>query len=308
MDLDLNLLIVFDAVMTERNLRKAGERLGRSQPSVSQSMARLRDLVGDQLFERSPQGIVPTARAEILWNDIRDPLAQLREALVPSQFDPNANTGEIVLGLSDDARILFWPRLAKSLNGMAPLATLRAIDTNHISVWRDIEAGGVDLAVTVAGQPPPGFNARVLYQDEFMLLLRRDAIPPQTPRDYAGRRHLAIVFADERPAFADEALAAAGEERRVVARVSRFDALPELVKELDAVVALPRLIAQHFADDHDLVVREPPVAFPPAVFRMCWRQKNRNDPKHQWLRSCVADTLERLIQEAPQQKRGQGSK
>ncbi|MEM6415527.1 MAG: LysR family transcriptional regulator [Pseudomonadota bacterium] len=303
MDLDLNLLIVFDAVMTERNLRKAGERLGRSQPSVSQSMARLRDLVGDQLFERNAQGITPTARAEVLWKDIRDPLAQLREALVPSEFDPNAQTREIVFGLSDDARILFWPKLAKSLNETAPQATLRAIDTNHISVWRDIEAAGMDLAVTVAGQPPPGFGARVLYQDDFALMLRGDAKPPKTPRDYSSRRHLAVVFADERPAFADEALAAAGEERRVVARVSRFDALPGLVKELDAVVALPRLIADHFATDRDLAVCALPVAFPPAVIRMCWRQKSRADLKHQWLRRYVSDTLERIIEEAPPRRR-----
>ncbi len=303
MDLDLNLLITFDAVMTERNLRKAGERLGRSQPSVSQSMARLMDLVADPLFERDAKGIVPTARAEVLWNEIRDPLGQLREALVPTAFDPNAQTGEIVVALSDDMRILFWPRLARRLNETAARTTLRVIDTNHISVWQDLEAGGVDLAVTVAGQPPPGFGAQVLYQDDFSLLLRHDAKPPKTARDYASRRHLAIVFSDERPAFADEALAAAGEERRVVARVSRFDALPDLVKELDAVVALPRSIAAHFAGDKDLKVGDLPVAFPPAVFRICWRQKNRNDPKHQWLRSCVADTLERLIEKAPQRSK-----
>ncbi|MEM9669515.1 MAG: LysR family transcriptional regulator [Pseudomonadota bacterium] len=288
---DLNLLIVFDAVMSERNLRKAGERLGRSQPSISQAVARLRDTTGDQLFERTATGVKPTARAEVLWSDIRDPLATLRRVIVRTEFSPNNLTGESVFGLSDDARILFWPKLARTIIASAPKLTLRALDTNHTSVWNDLGSGKIDLAISVAGQPPPGFGSRILMQDEFCLLLSKESSSPKTPEDYASRNHLAVVFTDEQPAYADEALQAEGMGRHVVARVSRFDALPELVKELDAVVALPKPIANYFAQTHGLNSAPLPVPFPPAILKLCWHEKNRNDPHNRWLRDTVIDII-----------------
>lgn len=296
-NVDLNLLVTFDAVMTERNLRKAGERLGRSQPAISQAIGRLRDVTGDKLFDRTPSGIAPTARAEVLWADIRDPLAQLRNALMTSEFNPSDQRGEIVFGLSDDARILFWPSLAKTILDQASQVTLRAIDCGHLKVWDDLESGRIDLALTVAGQPPPRFGARVLHQDEFVLLLKNSAKPPKTAKAYASLRHLALVFSDERPAYADEALATEGEGRHVVARVSRFDALPELVKSLDAVVALPRFIAAHFARLHDLALAPLPVPFPPAILKLCWHQKNRNDEQHKWLRELSLKTVTKSLTE-----------
>lgn len=296
-DIDLNLLIVFDAVMSERNLRKAGERLGRSQPSISQSIARLRDVTRDRLFVKTPTGVEPTDRAEVLWTQIRDPLAKLRTALVPQQFQPSKMTGELVLGLSDDVRILQWPTLAKQILAEAPIVTLRALDTNHLRVWDDLRHGRIDLAITVAGQPPPGLGARIVHQDDFVLLHREGLSAPKTAKDYARLRHLALVFGDEQPAYADEALGAEGMVRRVIARVSRFDALPDMVRELDAVVALPRMLAEHFAAQYGLAYSPLPVPFPPAILKLCWNEKSRNDPRLSWLRDCTLAHVERQIGE-----------
>jgi len=286
-DIDLNLLIVFDAVMSERNLRKAGEKLGRSQPSISQSIARLRDVTRDQLFKKTPIGVEPTDRAEVLWAEIRDPLAKLRTALVPTQFEPLKMVGELVVGLSDDVRILLWPALAKQILDEAPNVTLRALDTNHLRVWDDLRDGRLDVALTVASQPPPGLGARIVHQDEFVLLHKANLDPPTTARAYADLRHFALVFGDEQPAYADEALGAEGIDRRVIARVSRFDALPEMVRELDGVVALPNILARHFAARYGLACSPLPVPFPPAILKLCWNEKSRNDPRLSWLRDCV---------------------
>ena len=287
MAIDLNLLVVFDAVMAERNLRKAGERLGRSQPAVSQAIARLRDITGDRLFDRAPTGITPTPRAERLWADTRDPLASLRGAMGGTAFDPAEATGEVAIGLSDDARILHWPAIARTILERAPQLTLRALSVNHASVWADLSSGRVDLALTVAGQPPPGLGTRIVSQDAFVLLYRADAAPPASPGEYAARRQLALVFSREQPAYADEALEAAGEAREVAVRVDRFDALPDLVRTLDAIVALPGAIAEHFATAPDLATAEPPVPFPPAITKLCWNQKRRNDALNAWLRERV---------------------
>ena len=289
--IDLNLLVVFDAVMTERNLRAAGERLNRSQPAISQAVGRLRDLTGDRLFDRTPTGVSPTPRAEVLWAEVRDPLAQLRQTLSTSKFDPAKITGEIVFGLSDDICILHWPRLAKEILGRAPEATLRVLGTNHTSVWDDLRKGTFDVGLTVAGQAPAGMGARIMYQDEFVLLHHPDRKAPTTAKDYGECPQLALVFGEEQPAYADEALEAAGQSRQVIVRTTRFDALPPMVQELDAVVALPRAIASWFAKTHDLATSPLPVPFPPAIQKLCWNQKTRNDPQNQWLRNLVLDVL-----------------
>lgn len=289
--IDLNLLVVFDAVMTERNLREAGEKLNKSQPAVSQAVARLRDLTGDRLFDRIPTGIAPTPRAEVLWAEVRDPLSQLRQTLHTSQFDPAKIRGEIVFGLSDDIRILHWPRLAEAIIAQASNVTLRMLGTNHTSVWTQLRKGTFDVGLTVAGQPPAGFGARILNQEDFLLLHRKDRKAPKTPKEYANCRQLALVFDEEQPAYADEALEAAGESRHVVVRTARFDALPPMVEELDAVVALPRAIATWFAKEHDLSASSLPVQFPSAIQKMCWNQKTRNDPQNTWLRGLISDVL-----------------
>ena len=274
MKLDLNLLVVFDAVMAERNLRRAGERLGRTQPAVSQAIARLRDVTGDRLFDRAPTGIRPTPRAERLWAEMRDPLARLREVIGATAFDPAAVVGEVTIGFADDARILHWPAIAAAILGGAPSLTLRALSVNHTSVWEDLASGRVDLALTVAGQPPPGLGARIVRQEAFVLLHRADRDPPETPTAYADCRQLALVFSREQPAYADEALEAAGEARQVAVRVDRFD---------DGV-------AEHFAKAPDLAVSDPPVPFPPAITKLCWNQKRRNDALNAWLRDRVFET------------------
>jgi len=294
-EIDLNLLIVFDAVMSERNLRKAGERLGRSQPSVSQSVARLRDITRDQLFDKVPTGVLPTVRAEVLWAEIRDPLATLRAALVQQEFDPSAMIGELVIGLSDDVRILLWPELAMQILQQAPNVTLRVLDTNHLRVWDDLRSGRIDIALTVANQPPPGLGARIVHHEDFVLLHNPEQAAPQTAETYAQLRHLALVFGDEQPAYADEALGAEGMDRRVVARVSRFDALPDMVKNLDAVVALPNLIANHFATQAGLTCSPLPIAFPPAILKLCWNERSRNDPRMAWLRECALECITHQI-------------
>ena len=289
--IDLNLLVVFDAVMTERNLREAGEKLNKSQPAVSQAVARLRDLTGDRLFDRIPTGISPTPRAEVLWAEMRDPLAQLQQTLSTSKFDPANITGEIVFGLSDDNRILHWPRIAQAIVAQSPHATLRLLETNHTSVWTQLRNGIFDVALTVAGQPPAGMGARIISQDDFVLLHRKDRKAPKTAKAYANCSQLALVFDEEQPAYADEALEAAGESRKVVVRTARFDALPPMVDELDAVVALPRSIAAWFATKYELSTSPLPVQFPPAIQKICWNQKTRNDPQNIWLRGLISDVL-----------------
>jgi DNA-binding transcriptional LysR family regulator len=137
-----------------------------------------------------------------------------------------------------------------------------------------------------------------VHQDDFVLLHQEGLAAPTTAKTYASLRHLALVFGDEQPAYADEALGAEGMDRRVIARVSRFDALPDMVRELDAVVALPAMLAQHFATQYGLAYSPLPVPFPPAIVKLCWNEKSRNDPRHTWLRNRAVSCVKQKVEES----------
>lgn len=133
---DLNLLIAFDAIMSERNLRLAAERLGRSQPAISQSVARLRAILGDRLFERTAKGVKPTPRAEALWLEIRDSLDVITKALTHSEFDPRTVEAEATLGLADDVHEMAFAHLVSHIRERAPGVILRVREVDHQSLWQ----------------------------------------------------------------------------------------------------------------------------------------------------------------------------
>ena len=118
--IDLNLLVVFDAVMQERNVTRAGNRLGLSQPAMSHALARLRHMLKDQLFIRSPGGMVPTPRAEALALPIRQALDGLQHSLAPTQFDPAKATGAFQVAVDNYAAIVLAGPLASRVIKLAP--------------------------------------------------------------------------------------------------------------------------------------------------------------------------------------------
>lgn len=291
--LDLNLIATFDAVMVERNLRRAAERLGRSQPAVSQAVARLRDLIGDRLFERVPTGVEPTPRAEALWNEVRDPLRAIGRALDHRDFDPSAARGELVLALADDVHELCFAALARRMRAAAPGLALRAIETDHRAVWDQVGAGLADIAVTVAPPPPRGLGAVVLGEQRFVLIHRSDQSPPATLDAYLRAPHVAIGFADRSLGYTDERLAGMGQERRIIVTTPRFAAIPELVRQTGALATMPEPIARHYVmewsqvgntSEINLSIAPIPFELQPVVVRMGWHQRRRTDPLNEWAR------------------------
>lgn len=214
---DLNLLVVFDAVMRERNLRRAAERLNRSQPAVSQSVARLRDIFADQLFRRTPAGVEPTPRAEALWEGIREHVEGLRNQLVTEIFDPREACGEVRIGLADDVHALGFSDLVSNVRAGAPGLVLRVVETDHQSVWHQVRTGLIDAGVTVAGPPPRGLAGKVLANQKFVVLHRSDIAPPTTLDAYLVREHVSVSFSEGDKGYVDQRLEALGRQRNVIA-------------------------------------------------------------------------------------------
>jgi LysR family transcriptional activator of mexEF-oprN operon len=276
--IDLNLLLVFDAVMAERNLRRAALRLNRSQPAVSQAIARLRDLWADQLFRRTPTGVDPTPRAEAIWAEVREPLQQIKAQLAPDSFRPEDAIGEARIGLSDDVHLLAFAEIVPAVRARAPRLALRVVEVDHQSVWPMVRSGFVDVAVTVAEPAPRGLAARVVARQGFVVIRRADMAPPGSLVDYLRHDHVAVAFSEREPGYTDRRLESLGHARRVIASTPRFSAIPDLVMRTGALATLPEPVARAFAAHGGLALSPCPFDLTEVNVLLGWHLARQADP------------------------------
>ena len=162
--LDLNLLVVFDAVMAEGSVKKAAERLGMNPPAVSQALTRLREAVNAELFIRVGHGLKPTPRANTMWGGVKSALGQIKEAVADdTSFDPANETRTISLDLPSGADALIVPRLAQRLVG-APGLQFRVSNARAFNVLNDLRFGESWMAFDYRAITEPGYRCEVVTE------------------------------------------------------------------------------------------------------------------------------------------------
>lgn len=290
---DLNLLIVFDALMQERSVTRAGNRVGLSQPAMSHALSRLRHMLKDELFDRTPKGMVPTPRAQMLAQPLRDALAAMQLALEPVAFDPTVSDHSFAVAVNNYAAVVLAPRLVTAVAAVAPAVRLDIqSDGNHDVVDR-LDRGDLDLALTSLRKPSQRFSSTPLIDDVFAVVMRRGH-PASThtlsPAALAALPHLDISSSDEDTDFIDRWLARRGLVRRVVMRAPYLSAASILV-ESDLVATLSRQIAQEFVRRHPLQLHKPPYESPRIRTAMLWHRRLDSHPAHRWLRSLIQSVI-----------------
>ena len=233
---DLNLLVLFEVVLEERHVGRAADRLNLTPSAVSHGLGRLRRLLNDPLFLRTPKGVVPTARATELAAPIADILAQVRSVISTAEpFDPARSTRRFTLGAPDGASAVFLPPLLAGLRRAAPgidISVRQLLPTpgepSPERAWRnafaDLEARAMDIAVIPSDHIPARFHACTLYEEDFVIAMRAGhpfADNPSLER-YCEMQHLVVSFTGDRHGFVDEALAKRGYSRRIALTVPNF--------------------------------------------------------------------------------------
>jgi DNA-binding transcriptional LysR family regulator len=290
---DLNLLLVFDALMQERSLTRAGRRLGFSQPATSHALARLRLILGDELFVRSSKGMLPTPRAEQIAESIGDALSVLRVALEAQAFDPATSNRVFTLAVSNYAAHVAVPSVAGQMGAEGYSVRLDVVPLGNSDVLDQLDRGA-DVAVTGLVDGGTQFKCVRIMEDDFVAMLdRRHAAG--LPADFSAEQlaripHVAVSSADADTSFVDDALRERGLKQSVVARVP----LPAIVPMLlggDRVAVLPRRVANDLAQLGALAVRNLPFASPRITLAMIWHRRLDNDPAHRWLRETVRSSV-----------------
>jgi DNA-binding transcriptional LysR family regulator len=295
---DLNLLRVFDAMMRERSVTRAGEQIGLSQPAVSAALQRLRDLLEDKLFVRLGNDMVPTPRAESLAPGIRDALEGLERLLVSERrFEPSRLERTFTLMGADFFGTLFIPPLMQVLNRHSRGINLRFLDSAAGDVERLLKDDAIDMALEREFEPPEYVSYAHLFASPFKIVLRADhpAIAGLKPGENLSLDTLcaldwAIRSIDgSMNGWTDAALEKLGRKRRVVLAVPTFHAVVASVKGGDIAAAIPEQFATAVGLSEGLHVLEMPLAGPTPELRLYWHARRTRDPAHAWLREQIID-------------------
>jgi DNA-binding transcriptional LysR family regulator len=258
---DLNLLVLFQVVMEERHVGRSADRLNLSSPAVSHGLGRLRRLLNDPLFLRTPKGVVPTDRAAELAAPIADILARARSVIATAEpFDPATSMRRFTIGAPDGVLAVVLPPLLDALREAAPgldigLRQLLPLsgETTLERAWRvafvELEARAMDVAIVPSDHIPARFHRRTLYEEDFVVAMREGhpfADDPTLDR-YCRMQHLVVSLTGDAYGFVDEVLARQGRARRIALTVPNFMFALAVIAETDLVVALPRRFAERHA-------------------------------------------------------------
>jgi DNA-binding transcriptional LysR family regulator len=293
---DLNLLIVFDAVMQERSVTRAGSRIGLSQPAMSHALNRLRYMLKDDLFVRTPDGMAPTPRAEALAQPLRNALNEMQLALEPAAFDPAASDRRFALAVNNYAAVVLTPPLVAAVAAAAPAVRLDLRPSGTLDIAERLDRGDLDLMLGGVERLGERFATAPLLEDPFVMVMRRGH--PASKRNlsaaaFADLPHLEISSSLEDTGFIDEWLTGRGLARRIALRAPYLSAAAILVQS-DLVATLSRRIAQELVRNHPLQFCKPPFESPRVVTTMLWHRRLDRHPAHRWLREIIVSVTKSL--------------
>lgn len=293
---DLNLLVVFDALMAERNVTRAASRVALTQPAASHALARLRALFKDPLFIRTPQGMAPTALALEIAGAVRAVLDQVETVLTAHRgFAPAASDRVFTIGLSDYAAFVLLPGLIERIEREAPQVRLIVRNTSHGLGLSMIEAGEVELIAGNFPDTPRHMTAELLFREDFVCAVRRDHPVVGDTLDaatYFRLRHLHVSSRGEPHGYLDQLFQSRGLRRDVGVTVGHFLIAPFMLPVTDAIATEPRRILEPLAQRLPLRLLAPPMEIPPFEVTQIWHDRYEADPGHAWLRARVREASE----------------
>jgi DNA-binding transcriptional LysR family regulator len=262
--IDLNLLVLFEAVLEERHVARAAARLHVSPSAVSHGLGRLRELLQDPLFLRQPRGVVPTERARELAAAVADVLERTRQLISRADgFDARKSVRRFVIGAPDAVTAILLPGLITELRREAPGIDLgvRNLVGQFESALNELDQRTLDVALLPMPNLPARFVARTLFKEEDFVIVRRAGHPmgkKLTLAKYCEAPHVVVSVSGDPHGLVDRALAKRGMSRRVVLTVSNFMQSLAVVAETDLVGAMPRRFVMRHAARFRVVSCEPP--------------------------------------------------
>lgn len=293
--IDLNLFVVLDAVYTAGSVTGAAAQLNLSQPAVSHALGRLRELLGDPLFERQGRRMVPTPLARNIIAPVRRSLRGLELSVTEAQaFDPLQSRRRFVIGLRGVMESALLAPLARDLSRLAPRVSVATVRNERRLLENDLAAGQLDLALDVLLPVPPSLRHQRVLHDRLVVMLRADHPLLNASLDlgsYLGAGHVMVSARRSGAGIEDLALSEQGLERTVRLRCQEYYAACQVLIETDFLLTLPQIYAERVNRHFGHAMRPFPLSAPVMDAYLYWHANVHSDPANRWLRARVIQAL-----------------
>ncbi|KVN28599.1 LysR family transcriptional regulator [Burkholderia pyrrocinia] len=298
--IDLNLLVILDALLTEKQVTRAGLKIGLTQPAVSNALSRLRYVFKDEILARSTLGMELTPRAQALVLPVRQIMQQI-EALFESdyQFNPYTSERHFTIRMSDLTELLMLPALLRVMRHTAPHVGMDVVHLSAAKTADALEAGRLDLAVSAGIEHSGTLSSQTVFQDRLVCVLSRGH--PEAERPLTLERFLALDFLNVSinpvdHSLIDTLLANMNFTRRIALNVPHWLVVPNMLDALPYAVIMSERHALSL-DDARLVIRELPLPMEPVTWSLYWHRRYDASNAHAWLRNCIVEVAEALEQD-----------
>lgn len=290
-DLDLNLLVVFNQLLAQRSVSKAAQTLGISQPAISNSLAKLRKILGDPLFLKTAKGMEPTPYADQLAEPVSYALGMIHSSLNEhTSFDPAQSKRVFTIGMMDIGEIYFLPTLMRRLRQEAPSVAVSTMRNTSVTLQDDLQSGKVDLAIGLLPQLKAGFFQRRLFTQSYVCLMRRGhrlSRQRLSLEEYQSAEHLRVIAAETGHGKVDEVLQRSGVERKFPLTVPHYVSVGHILRDSDMIATVPERLADKLLEPFQLAKVPVPAKLPDVVITVFWHAKYHRSPANQWLRTVL---------------------
>ena len=287
-------LMVFQAILTNQSITAAAEALGLTQSSVSKQLKGLRDYFSDELFVRTGNGMVATSKALSLAPKISVLIRNFESLSGEHAFNAYEVERNFIISTSDEIQHFLLPKLINIIEEKSPRSCIifKALDKDYAA--RQLESGSVDLVVTLNWHIPEHLKQRLLFTDDFVCIHRKDH-PLQKKRlslkDYLSARHMMVSPLGTASGPVDEILDSYGHVREVSLACPYFMQVSDALKNSDMLLTLQRRACNDLVKDHPLVIKELPIDMKPVNYYMFWHKRYDKDSANLWLRNTIYEIL-----------------
>ena len=296
-DFDLNLLPIAVAIYEEGSVTRAAIRLGMSQPYVSKALVKLRSVFGDQLFVKTPTGMIPTKRAASLIRSAQDVLSRVQlTVLSPTSFHPKSTKATFTVALSEVGELLWLPRILNGLKTIAPHVSVVPVSPSFDNLAAGLESGKIDLAVgmypellkkNLFRQKLASFKAACLVRIDHPIRATRLSL-----KQYLDLDHVAVRAGHRFLEIERLLLQFPKKRRNVLFIISHFLCLPEILLQSDWVATVNIMLAEYFCRTNPKIrIVGAPEEISHFMIQQFWHRKFQDDPANKWLRGLVRELI-----------------
>ena len=297
--INLNLLVAFDALLSEQHVTRAGEKIHITQSAMSSALAQLRELFDDPLLIREGKSMQPTPRALALAPLIRQILKQIESTVIPPTFNPKTSTRTFRIGMSDYVEFLLLPKLLPLLNKRAPNVRLKITHLNALDQKEPFEEQQLDLGIGINfDKKPESLMSELIFTDGTACVAKTTHPLMQkkmTLKKYLQAKHMVIILPHEPyRSCIDNTLDKLGLERNAVIAVPHMIPSIFALAKTPYIVTTTSMIAKAIAAPLKLAIQAPPFKTEPVEVEQAWLKQFTNDPGHQWLRELILQAGKQL--------------